>query len=857
MNINIVISGNLTGFSRFFASAEANDICKDAKFDFDYRNFLTFLSNGEKVYAISFSPKVMAVSLVTRILDSFRRPGILVVTALVPRGRYVADSFDSGDRTALYRLLNELNDKFYERNFLNGMVNQNPAVLMQDYYTEILRNYTLAGDGQQKNINANIDVAAANKRIGYVAAQEGSMSKYLSSIFRKSYNGYHSVFFGKNAPQNIDEPAEEIKTYHVRIENGNRPLAGEVRLDDRIPNVTPEQGERDIPNKNFTYRQVLEGVAAPSITATIEKGETIVIGYRFPREEKRVTFKFFENAKEIPMHLIHPVVEDSNGNRTPISTDTFTFYGREIYGAKTIRSGNPEYTIDPSSASLDLQRLSDGAVCNVYVSRGWELAYDFPKDRLKPKTLILINRNDPVQRLVFDGVTASVRQRIPGRQKDWEIEIVSDSYETIRVPAGVSGFKLTPKSQAVTGESGAVASGAVASGSRRDRAANVTNGGTNVGVSSGSGSVGKNERQIMEERRKRYLAYGIYAVLAVLACVGGYFGLKALIGGRNVIVNSDGTITHNVRFVMVGDDGKEIVSPEILEILDFELAANSDSIRVSETEDLMGRMFEYKKIHADSTVTVIVSLKGQDIRFVNKNFALSELNDEQEVKLPVRGDELYSLIQIMSGTAPADIDKQISSLQKRGQIDYAALLERETSQLSTPVEGQIAQDQQKEKETPTPKETSEKTKEDTDKTKIKDSKEKGENGEGKNNGDQTIRDGFNKSTLTIEKLNGMKHGNDAEKKRKDDLITVLGKLAKGEVPKSTADYSLSSDQMERLQIVIDRWNAIDPSKSNTKKERDNRSGLRSAFKSALKKENKDGGISLYKASLITIESLKK
>lgn len=57
MDISVIISGNLTGFSRFYASANANDIYNEAKFDFDYRNFLTFINAGEKAYAISFHLK--------------------------------------------------------------------------------------------------------------------------------------------------------------------------------------------------------------------------------------------------------------------------------------------------------------------------------------------------------------------------------------------------------------------------------------------------------------------------------------------------------------------------------------------------------------------------------------------------------------------------------------------------------------------------------------------------------------------------------------------------------------------------------------------------------------------------------
>lgn len=235
MNIGLAISGNLTGFSRFYANDEAKKLLNTAKFNFDVHNLVSFLNNGEKLYAIFFSKDVVAVSLITNILDSFRRPGNLVVTILIPRGFKIVDGLSLTRANALYHLLNEINDKFYERNFLNGMVNQNPAVLMQDYYTEILSKFKLEPDNSQRNINGLIDITAPNKRTGYVSAFENSIPSYLSSLFRKSYEGYHHIFLASNAPQNIDEPAEEIVTYRVKIENKDKIVPGEIKITDKIP----------------------------------------------------------------------------------------------------------------------------------------------------------------------------------------------------------------------------------------------------------------------------------------------------------------------------------------------------------------------------------------------------------------------------------------------------------------------------------------------------------------------------------------------------------------------------------------------------------------------------------------------
>lgn len=214
--LELIISGNLTGFSRFFVTSEANDLLKDAKIDFDYRNFVSFMEEGDKTYAVSFAPQVIALSLVSRTLDSFRRPGILVVSLLLPRNTKVESVNNPQNEKAVYQLLNAINDKFNEKNLHNGMLNQNPIVLMQDYYTEILANYRLTQDCQ-RGVNLTIDNSAFNKNVGYVNSSEKDIVTYLNTPCRRAYEGYHSIFISPKAPQNIDEPVEELKLYNVYL----------------------------------------------------------------------------------------------------------------------------------------------------------------------------------------------------------------------------------------------------------------------------------------------------------------------------------------------------------------------------------------------------------------------------------------------------------------------------------------------------------------------------------------------------------------------------------------------------------------------------------------------------------------
>lgn len=420
-SINLVISGNLTGFSRFYATPTANDVLNDAKFDFDYRNFLTFLNSGDKAYAVSFSPSVLAVSLITRILDSFRRPGVLVVTLLLPRRSKVESAMNPQNKSALYQLLNEINDKFYEKNFVNGMVNQNAAVLMQDYYTEILGNYVLTSDGMQRGINATIDVTSPNKRLGYVQTSEDNVPLYLASPCRRSYEGCHHVFFAQNPVQNliVEEPVEVVY-YRAQITN-NRQTLPSVTLNDRIPNIRPEEGEIDI-DKNFTYQQVLNGDAGRNIVADL-RGETIELTYRFGLEEKSIKFVFNEGGKEIPFTAIMPVLE-FNGTVINIPSETYTFQGKEIYGPKRIKSRGTEYRVKRESENLDLRRLQD--TCIVQVEHCFSIRIFFNQPEDKPKRIIFKSNHG---QFPFSDVTNHLEAVLPGYQEEYSYTIESLYYE--------------------------------------------------------------------------------------------------------------------------------------------------------------------------------------------------------------------------------------------------------------------------------------------------------------------------------------------------------------------------------------------------------------------------------------------
>ena len=364
--LELIISGNLTGFSRFFVTSGANDLLKDAKIDFDYRNFVSFMEEGDKTYAVSFAPQVIALSLVSRTLDSFRRPGILVVSLLLPRNTKVESINNPQNEQSIYQLLNAVNDKFNEKNLHNGMLNQNPIVLMQDYYSEILANYRLVQDNQ-RGVNVSIDNSAFNKNVGYVKSAEKDIVSYLNTPCRRNYEGYQSIFISPKAPQNINEPVEELKLYSVYVNNTKQRLSN-VTIDSVIQAVFPKRGEIDnnFPKevRNLTYRQVLDGQGGKYIGANIA-GDTINLVYHFEKETKQVTFQIIGENGEIDFSHVNLVVRNDDGTFYTIANNPYIFEGEEIYGRKTLESGDDKYKI---SQLLDLSRITNDGIVPVKVS---------------------------------------------------------------------------------------------------------------------------------------------------------------------------------------------------------------------------------------------------------------------------------------------------------------------------------------------------------------------------------------------------------------------------------------------------------------------------------------------------------
>lgn len=363
-NISLVLSGTVSGYVNFFVSQEAKSIQKDDLIDFDIRRFMR-LSISEKQYSIAFSPLYIAESLYVGCLDTVNRPGLYVFSLIIPRGKKIVSVSNPNSDTAVYDLLNAVYQRFLEKCFIGEMLNPNLVVLMQDYYSDILDEYTLRDDAGQEKVNMNVDLKQINFKIGYVQAQETDITAYLANPCRKSYEGYAHVAFGANVSPNITEPPEEERLYTVMVTNTNETRQS-VKLNEKIIHVEPGIGEKPI-NEDYTYQEILDNKAENSIKAEV-RDSTILLTYNFPEEELEIKISVKENGREIPFGEI-PLRYKTESSTTPISiySNPWTFKGKEI-AEVTVEDANKKYIFSPEI--IDLTRLSNGAdLCLTAVKR--------------------------------------------------------------------------------------------------------------------------------------------------------------------------------------------------------------------------------------------------------------------------------------------------------------------------------------------------------------------------------------------------------------------------------------------------------------------------------------------------------
>ena len=430
-NVQLIISGNFTGFSRFFDTRGiSGEPYKGQNINFDLRNAMRVLQDGwQKVYAISFAEKVVAASIVTPILDAANRPGVLVVTVPMPRGKKVRLKADPANPDALYQLLNKVNERFYENNFVNGKLVQVIDALMQDFYSDVLEQYELVDDSEQRKVNISVDLGAMLPKCGYVEAAERDIAKYLDTPCRRNYDrGLHHIILAQGIPAEVDKidekPVEEI-LYTVETPDGRR--LTNKKLDDRIPEAKP-QSWQDTIDTDYTYRQVLDGTAGDAITAT-RRDETITLDYHYPEKSKTIKFVFYINGENKEVGEVAPTVTFPDKRQYAINRSEYKFLGKETVEEVTLSCNSDKFSIEKDSKKLDLKRYEDGDEVTVFLEeKKFPVILHFTGAYTKEKTITFQPKNggNPV---TISGVTYKLDTALRGRQEDWTYKITSDHYK--------------------------------------------------------------------------------------------------------------------------------------------------------------------------------------------------------------------------------------------------------------------------------------------------------------------------------------------------------------------------------------------------------------------------------------------
>lgn len=664
MNLYLIISGNLTGFSHFYASEGAKDFYSQSKIDFDFRNHLTFLSEGQKAYAVSFTDKMIAVSLVTRVLDSFRRKGILDITLLLPRKYKVSDKGGLQGGAALYQLLNEVNDMFYQRNFLNGMMNQNGAVLMQDYYSPILERYQLVPDPKQRDVNARINVALAKNNIGYIAAAESDIPLYLETLCRESYEGYHHVFLASDAPQNINEfPVEEVfypVRYTSNMEAGvEYSLPKKVRMSDKIDLLPNLRGYMAF-NQDYTYEQIFQG-ACKQITAQL-RNEVIYLTYQFEEEHRKVTFEFQFGTSKIDMREIFPVKLWIGNQENYLQNNSLVFSGKEIYQPIRLVCENEKYEFVPGTAEFDLSRYPDERFYvqvqskTVRKPEQTELKLTLPQDGVF--TIRIINK--PTGRVEsFNQVKGSWQKMVSGALSDWRYELSSDQYKTVSGDFSQAGDLILEKKQETQIQSNSQLS------SQTKYPVQIKDSERKTGAVSDGGGKKQPERNKFIRANLVVFSFLSVAVLALLG-LGGYIVYDKWIDDRHKGEQID---PENDKACKIR------LSPIISKQRD-----KPDTLRRKDLEDLglkcelicENSIFDIEKKYEDSLIYILKPWKGiSDSIYNNSTVILAVIYNEEDTifKYSEKYSELHDSCSDKPMLCSLDIFCKLILLQNSSDIN--------------------------------------------------------------------------------------------------------------------------------------------------------------------------------------------
>lgn len=604
-NPGLILSGTVSGYINYFRTPNVESIPKNEICDFDIRRFLS-LNKFEKRYVISFTNNYIFESLYVGSLDSVHRPGLLAFSLVLPKGKKVI-SLDGNETTACYDLLNAVYNRFKEKNFIGENINPNIAVLVQDYYSDILANYTLRDDSSQPNINPSVDVTQMNINLGYILAQENDIPFYLASPCRKSYEGHPHVVLGSNVQSTIEEPPVEVKLYTVYITNTSQTLSN-VRLDEKIVRVNPGIGQDDIDRKDFTYKGILDGEAGNTITA-VDKGNRIELTYHFTEQSRNFNIAIKEGEKDVPLHMVPlRLVINKTGKTIQLATPQITVRGNDI-DMVHIESENRQYVVT-FPPSINLQNVSNGSTITVNVAKATTCQWNFTNNLSDKKvTLVITNKNTGEQRR-SEVKGNSVTLGIPGELRDWEYSFESDYYNnsTPKTVERIMDVTLTPKP--VLND----ASNTVKTGSDNNAVINHKQQATTPGVVKVISSRKNDVTEVVDvEPKKKIFNQPWFLITLIVLLIAFIVGLVIwYVNKDNVDDNNDEQNTYHVSLTIYcqSPDGKIIEDKEIISKVKDAIILRYDDLKT--------------KIENNSIVVYYDSIPIRDSS-INFNFTIKDI----------------------------------------------------------------------------------------------------------------------------------------------------------------------------------------------------------------------------------------
>lgn len=430
-NMIIDISGNLTGFTRFFVTSGGETVADS--FDFDYRNQMRPIPQmgeaGNKAYALAFSRDYIATSLVLPSHDSFRRWGIITVSVIIPRGYRVVDSEGKHKQDGTITLLKELYDRFAEKCIRNRNLTDSLSILSQDYYADIIGKYSLVKATGNQGINRDLDPKAMTRSVGYVKSAANDISKYLEKPQRAAYTGNSVIVISENDINSelgltvINEPPVEEIVYIVYVTNIQKTF--KRKLSEKIPHVQPESYQIPLISQDFTLEQVLNG-EAPGIIARQNGTDSLSLTYRFKSVETPIALVFKDGPEILDPDVMNVVLENNAGNsKIPGPSGKVTFVGQEITQEWKVVINNPSYNISGKKSFIP-SRITGGEI-SFNTQKGFplfeeELYGDLPEDA--SITISRIGKND-TRRLTYGE---SIRF-LPGDREEWTKKVECEGYE--------------------------------------------------------------------------------------------------------------------------------------------------------------------------------------------------------------------------------------------------------------------------------------------------------------------------------------------------------------------------------------------------------------------------------------------